>query len=108
MSQLFSALSEALHNQVRLVTAEKKDMIEEAQKIITVIRQMECSLDDSKPRRDYQSEEDDELKITYPLTRCLQFLKERHIQISRLHRERFEQVKSKPPGTQPRNCNNGC
>ncbi|TPX09450.1 uncharacterized protein E0L32_009338 [Thyridium curvatum] len=95
-SELFEALSEALHNQVRLVTAEKKDMVDEAQKIITTIRQMEASLDDSKARRDYHGE-DDELKVTYPLSRCLQVLKEKHIQISRLHRERFEQVKSEWP-----------
>ncbi len=76
------------------MTAEKKEMIEEAQRIVTTIRQMEASLDDTKPRRDYQAEEVDDLKITYPLTRCLQYLKEKHIQISRLHRERFEQVKS--------------
>ncbi|KAK0711390.1 microtubule associated protein-domain-containing protein [Lasiosphaeris hirsuta] len=91
-SELFVALSDALHNQVRIVTAEKKEMIEEAQKIVTTIRQMEASLDDSKPRRDYKSEDDD-LKITYPLTRCLQILKEKHSQISRLHKERFEQIK---------------
>lgn len=76
------------------MTAEKKEMVEEAQKMITGIRQMEASIDDSKPRRDYQAEEDDDLKITYPLTRCIQVLKEKHIQISRLHRERYEQVKS--------------
>ncbi|KAL2258983.1 hypothetical protein VTK26DRAFT_7501 [Humicola hyalothermophila] len=92
-AELFAALSDALHNQVRLVTAEKKEMIEEAQHIITTIRQMEASLDDSKPRRDYRSDEDDDLKVTYPLTRCLQVLKEKHTKISRLHRERFEQVK---------------
>ncbi|KAK3357094.1 microtubule associated protein-domain-containing protein [Lasiosphaeria hispida] len=91
-SELFAALSDALHNQVRIVTAEKKEMIEEAQKIVTTIRQMEASLDDSKPRRDYKAEDDD-LKITYPLTRCLQILKEKHLQINRLHKERFEQVK---------------
>lgn len=90
--QLFSALSEALNSQVRLVTSEKKEMIDEAKRIITIIRQMESSLDDSKRRRDY--EEDDDLTITYPLMRCLQVLKEKHIQISRLHKERFEQVKS--------------
>lgn len=67
-------------------------MIEEAKKVITTIRQMEASLDDSKHRRDYQ--DDDDLKITYPLIRCLQGLKEKHIQVGRLHRERFEQVKS--------------
>ncbi|KAB5570173.1 microtubule associated protein-domain-containing protein, partial [Coniochaeta sp. 2T2.1] len=91
---LFTALSETLHNQVRIVTSEKKKMLDEAQNMITTIRQMEASLDESKPRRDYQSDED-ELKITFPLTRCIQVLKERHIQVSRLHRERYEQVKSK-------------
>lgn len=68
-------------------------MIDEAQNLITTIRQMEASLDDSKPRRDYQSDED-ELKVSFPLTRCIQVLKEKHIQIGRLHRERYEQVKS--------------
>lgn len=76
------------------MTAEKKDLIDEAQKLVTAIRQMEASLDDSRSGRDYRTEDDD-LQITYPLTRCLQLLKEKHIQISRLHRERFEQVKSK-------------
>lgn len=67
--------------------------MDEVQKMITTIRQMEASLDDNKPRRERQSDED-QLKVTYPLTRCLQVLKEKHIQISRLHRERYEQVKS--------------
>ena len=78
---------------MRLVNTEKKEMIDEAKKIITTIRQMEASLDDSKShRRDYQS--DDEFQITYPLVRCLQELQEKHIQIKRLHKERFEQVRS--------------
>lgn len=89
--QLFEALSKTLHDQVRLVTAEKEDMLEEAQHMVTTIRQMEVSLDDSRSRRD---QSDDDLQITYPLTRCVQSLKEKHIQISRLHKERFEQVKS--------------
>ncbi|KAH6624706.1 microtubule associated protein-domain-containing protein [Chaetomium sp. MPI-SDFR-AT-0129] len=87
--ELFAALSDALNNQVRQVTAEKKGMVEEAQKMITTIKQMEASLDDGRPRRS----NDADLKVTYPLTRCLQVLKEKHIQVSRLHRERFEQVK---------------
>jgi protein regulator of cytokinesis 1 len=90
---LFSALSEALNHQVRSVTAEKKEMIDEAQTMITTIRQMEASLDDAKPRRERLSDED-QLKVTFPLTRCLQVLREKHIQVSRMHRERFEQVKS--------------
>lgn len=76
------------------MAAEKKEMIEEAQKIITTVRQMEASLDDTKSHRDYQPKEDKDLKITYPLTRCLRVLKEKHAQVGRLHRERFEQVKS--------------
>lgn len=71
-------------------------MIEEAQKMITTIRQMEASLYDSRPSRDYQSDADD-LKVTFPLSRCLQVLKEKHINVSRAHKERFEQVKSKYP-----------
>lgn len=67
-------------------------MVEEAKKIITTIRQMETSLEDSKSRRDQQ---DDEFTITYPLNRCLQNLKEKQTQINKLHKERFEQVKSK-------------
>lgn len=76
---------------MRLVTSEKKELVDEAKQIISAIRQMEASLDDSK-HRNYQ--DDDEIKITYPLIRCLQVLKEKHTQIYRLHKERFEQVKS--------------
>jgi protein regulator of cytokinesis 1 len=68
-------------------------MTEEAQRIITTIKQMEASLDDDKSRREYEPEDED-LKITYPLMRCLQGLKEKHHQIAKLHKERFEQIKS--------------
>ena len=66
--------------------------MEEANRIITRIRQMEYSLDGSK--RDSQSEEDN-LNVTYPLTHCLKVLKDKHSKMNKLHRERFEQVKSK-------------
>jgi protein regulator of cytokinesis 1 len=89
---LFAALSETLHNHVRQVAGEKNELTEEAQRIITTIKQMEASLDDNKSRQEYEAED---LEITYPLLRCLQGLKEKHAQISKLHRERFEQVKSK-------------
>jgi protein regulator of cytokinesis 1 len=78
---------------VKLVAAEKTQIIEEAKRIITTIRQMEASLDDEKAHREHEPEDED-LKITYPLLRCLQILKEKHQQISKLHKERFEQVKS--------------
>ncbi|TLD31618.1 hypothetical protein PspLS_02043 [Pyricularia sp. CBS 133598] len=90
-TELFSALSDTLQKQVRSVNSEKKALVEEAQRIITIIRQMEASLDDSQSHRDYSS--GDDLKITYPLTRCLQGLKEKHQHISKLHKDRFEQVK---------------
>jgi protein regulator of cytokinesis 1 len=54
---------------------------------------MEASLDDNKADHDYELEPDG-LKVTYPLTRCLQGLKERHASVNKLHKERFEQVKS--------------
>ena len=69
-------------------------MVDEAERIITVIRQMETSLDDTKAQR---NPEDDDLHITFPLTQCLKVLKEKHMHIAKLHRERFEQVKSEYP-----------
>ncbi|KAI1274800.1 microtubule associated protein-domain-containing protein [Xylaria sp. FL0933] len=89
-AELFAALSETLNSQVRAVTAEKKGMVDEADRIITLIRQMETSLDDTKAQC---NPEDDDLQITFPLTQCLKVLKEKHAQIAKLHRERFEQVK---------------
>ncbi|KAI1327879.1 microtubule associated protein-domain-containing protein [Xylariaceae sp. FL0255] len=89
-SELFAALSETLTNQVKAVTAEKNEMVVEAERIITLIRQMEISLDDTRTQRNL---DDDDLQVTFPLTRCLTVLKEKHMQISKLHRERFEQVK---------------
>ncbi|CAN8096540.1 unnamed protein product [Discula destructiva] len=91
-AELFTALSEALNNHVRQVSAEKKDLIAEAQKMITVIRQMEASLEEPRSRRNV-SNDNDGLEISYPLTRCLQGLKEKHSQVRRMHQERFEQVK---------------
>lgn len=93
-SQLFAALSETLNNQVRIVAAEKNDMTDEAQRIITTVQQMEASLDDNKAHYQYEAEDPD-LKITFPLSRCLQNLKEKHLHVSRIHKERFDQVKSK-------------
>jgi protein regulator of cytokinesis 1 len=77
-----------------LVSAEKNAMTEEAGRIITTIKQMETALDGTKAHHDYEAESD-ELKISYPLTACLKGLKEKHQHISKIHRERFEQVRSK-------------
>lgn len=67
-------------------------MTEECQKISKTIKQMEAALDDPKSNPEYELEDQD-LKVTFPLTRCLQSLKERYATIGRLHKERFEQVK---------------
>lgn len=69
-------------------------MVDEAQAIVTTIRQMEESLDDAKPRRDYHDQHDD-LQITFPLSECIHRLREKHHRISKLHRERFAQVESR-------------
>ena len=82
-----------MHNQVRIVAAEKNEMTSEAQRIITTIKQMDISINGHKDRHEYEAEDDD-LKVTAPLIPCLQSLKEKHTQISRIHKERFEQVKS--------------
>lgn len=54
---------------------------------------MERSLDDSRPTDDEFEDDHDGLKITYPLLDCIQALKEKHHTISKLHHERYEQVK---------------
>lgn len=68
-------------------------MIAEAQHLVKTIKQMEMSLDDEKANGQYELDDND-LQITCPLNRCIVTLKEKYTAISRLHRERFEQVKS--------------
>lgn len=67
-------------------------MTEEAQKIIATIKQMEASLDDERQNGAYDLETTG-LRVTYPLNKCLQDLKEKYNTVSRLHKERFEQVR---------------
>ena len=74
--------------------SEKSELTEEAHRIVKMIKQMEASLEDRIPNDAYKLE-DAELKVTVPLTRCLQGLKEKHNSITKTHRERFEQVKSR-------------
>ena len=72
-------------------SSEKHELTEEAEKLITTIKQMHIGLDGKDAA--YQLEE--ELQVTYPLKPCLQALKERHKSVNKAHRERYEQVKSK-------------
>ncbi len=68
-------------------------MTEEAHRLAKTIKQMESSLDDSQRHSDYQHG-DGALEVSYPLTRCIHALKERYNIVSKLHRERCEQIKS--------------
>lgn len=76
------------------ISSEKTEIIEEAHRTIKIIKEMEASLEDQVPNDPYKLQDED-LKVTVPLTRCLQGLKEKHNTIAKIHRERFEQVKSK-------------
>lgn len=68
-------------------------MTQEAERLITAIEQMESSLSDERANGQYELNRDD-LRVTYPLNKCIEFLREKHEAMSKLHRERFEQVKS--------------
>jgi Ase1/PRC1/MAP65 family protein len=72
---------------------ERNDLTEQAHRLIKTIKQMEVSLDDTKKHNDHQMENED-LQVYTPLLECLQELKEKHNTVSKLHRERFDQVKS--------------
>ena len=76
--------------------SEKSELTEEANRIIKTIQLMEASLEDDKLTNSYQLEHN-KLKVTVPLQPCVQSLKEKYNVIARLHRERFEQVKSTLP-----------
>ena len=68
-------------------------MTEEAQKLITAIQQMAASLGDERANGQFELSRDD-IRITFPLNRCIAHLREKSDAMSKLHRERFEQVKS--------------
>ncbi|OKL57420.1 hypothetical protein UA08_06995 [Talaromyces atroroseus] len=91
-TELFAALSDTLNNHLRIVNTEKDEMITEAQRLVKTIKQMEASLDDEKANGQYELDDSD-LQVTFPLNRCIVLLKEKYTAISRLHRERYEQVK---------------
>ena len=74
--------------------SEKSALNEEANKIIKTIKQMETSLEDRQSSGTYRLENED-LKVTLPLMRCLESLKAKHNAVAKVHRERYEQVKSR-------------
>lgn len=54
---------------------------------------MEASLDDERANGQFDLNDDD-LQVTFPLNRCIASLREKYATVSKLHRERYEQVKS--------------
>lgn len=68
-------------------------MTQEAESLITAIQQMESSLSDERANGQYELNRDD-LRVTYPLNKCIAFLREKNDSMSKLHRERYQQVKS--------------
>ncbi|KAJ5165989.1 hypothetical protein N7492_006285 [Penicillium capsulatum] len=91
-AELFSALSETLNNHLKLVDEEKEQMTQQAQRLITIIQQMEASLGDERANGQYELNRED-LCVTYPLNQCIAFLNDKTEAMTKLHRERFEQVK---------------
>ncbi|KAI9816724.1 MAG: hypothetical protein M1826_001722 [Phylliscum demangeonii] len=88
VKKLFAALSDSLHKQLRLVSTEKEEMVEEAERMIVTIKQMEASLEGADTNGGREN-----LIVSYPLNRCLQALKAKRSTIAKIHKERFEQVK---------------
>jgi protein regulator of cytokinesis 1 len=74
-------------------TREKHDLTDEARRLIKSIRQMEAALVDDKPHRD-SDHQDSDLNITLPLRDCITSLREKQNTVSKIHRERYEQIKS--------------
>jgi len=72
--------------------SEKENLIEKAKQIITAIRQLESSLEDTPEGQN--NLRGDSLQVTLPLLSCLHDLEDKHNAIRRLHQERFEEVKS--------------
>ncbi|CAZ82035.1 unnamed protein product [Tuber melanosporum] len=86
-ASLFAALNTALQDQMRSVIAEKNTLVEECNKVISSIKQMEKSLDDkTKKSRE-------ELKITAPLLRCLEALRGKQENVKARHAERYNAIR---------------
>jgi protein regulator of cytokinesis 1 len=66
-------------------------VVEECHQLISQIKEMERSMADGDAEFD---DDDDDFKVTMPLMKCLNGLKERHKLIKRHHAERYDAIKS--------------
>ncbi|KAK6357107.1 hypothetical protein TWF718_001433 [Orbilia javanica] len=85
---LFAALSETLQSHLRLVNAEKNALVEEANKLISGIRQIHRAMDDGAKSKMY-----DDLVVTIPLRVCVETLKNKHNMLRSQYDQEFEGIK---------------
>ncbi|EGX51388.1 hypothetical protein AOL_s00054g458 [Orbilia oligospora ATCC 24927] len=85
---LFAALSETLQSHLRLVNAEKNALVEEANKLISGIRQIHRAMDDGASANMY-----DDLVVTIPLRVCVETLKNKHNMLRSQYDQEFEGIK---------------
>ncbi|KAK6350015.1 hypothetical protein TWF696_006264 [Orbilia brochopaga] len=97
---LYAALSETLQSQLRLVNAEKNALVEEANKLISSIRQIHRAMDDGRRANEY-----DDLVVTYPLRVCVETLKQQHNILRSQYEQEFEEIKKLVQAIQSYACN---
>ncbi|KAK6533599.1 hypothetical protein TWF694_002536 [Orbilia ellipsospora] len=97
---LYAALSETLQSQVRLVNAEKTALVEEANKLISAIRQIHRAMDDGRRANEY-----DDLVVTYPLRVCVETLKQQHNMLRSQYEQEFEEIKKLVQAIESYACN---
>ncbi|KAK6536439.1 hypothetical protein TWF281_000675 [Arthrobotrys megalospora] len=85
---LFAALSETLQSHLRLVNAEKNALVEEANKLISGIRQIHRAMDDGASADMY-----DDLVVTIPLRVCVETLRNKHNMLRSQYDQEFEGIK---------------
>ncbi|EWC48221.1 hypothetical protein DRE_02325 [Drechslerella stenobrocha 248] len=99
-ASLYAALSETLQSHLRLVNAEKNALAEEANKLITSIRQIHRAMDDGRRANEY-----DDLVVTYPLRVCVETLKQQHNMLQSQYEQEFEEIKKLVQAIQSYACN---
>ncbi|KAF3908579.1 hypothetical protein ABW21_db0208777 [Orbilia brochopaga] len=97
---LYAALSETLQSQLRLVNAEKNALVEEANKLISSIRQIHRAMDDGRRANEY-----DDLVVTSPLRVCVETLKQQHNILRSQYEQEFEEIKKLVQAIQSYSCN---
>ncbi|KAK6509446.1 hypothetical protein TWF481_004190 [Arthrobotrys musiformis] len=85
---LFAALSETLQSHLRMVNTEKNALVEEANKLISGIKQIHRAMEDGAKANMY-----DDLVVTIPLRVCVETLKNKHNMLRSQYDQEFEGIK---------------